>query len=219
MTFIHCKPKVLPELEVETTDKGRFYKLPNGELAASVTTILGASEDKKKIMEEWRKRVGNEEADRISRVACGRGTRMHQLCEDYLSNKEDYLKGSMPDASQMFKQIKPHLNKINNIHYMEDALYSEKYKIAGRVDCIAEYDGVLSVIDFKTSSKVKKKEWISSYFQQTTAYSLMVEELLGLTIDQVVVIIAVESGESQVFIESASNWKESLIEVINSYYG
>ena len=216
--FVHTKPKMLPDLEVTTTGNGRFYKLPSGRLAASVTTILGAGADKKKLLEDWRKRVGEEEANRISRVATGRGTRMHQLCEDYLNNGDNILKGSMPDAASFFNQIKPYINKINNIHYMEDALYSEKYRIAGRVDCIAEYDGVLSIIDFKTSSKTKKKEWISSYFQQTTAYSLMYEEHLGLPIDQLVVIMATESGTPQVFIESASNWKESLIEVIKDYY-
>lgn len=216
--FVHRKPKLLPDLEVTTTDNGRFYKLPSGTLAASVTTILGYGEDKKKSLLEWRKKVGEEEANRISRVACGRGTRMHKLCEDYLENKDNILKGSMPDAASFFKQIKPYVDKINNIHYMEDALYSEKYRIAGRVDCIAEYDGVLSVIDFKTSSKMKKKEWISSYFQQTTAYSLMYEEHLGLTIDQIVVIIATESGTPQVFIEQSSNWKESLIDIIKNYY-
>jgi len=216
MKFTHCKPKQLPSLEVKTSDKGRFYTLPSGNVASSVTTITGY--DKKDSLEEWRKRVGEEEANRVSRIATSRGTRTHKLCEDYLDNNPNFAFKAMPDSLSFFKQIKQFLDKIDNIHYMEDALYSEKYRIAGRVDCIAEYDGVLSVIDFKTSSKEKEKHHIHNYFQQATAYSVMYEELIGKQIDQIIIIIAVENGHPQVFIESAANWKQSLFDTIKSYY-
>lgn len=214
--FLYNKPKALPELKAVTTENGRFYELPSGQIVASVTTITGHS--KKHILEQWKKKVGEAEASRISRIAAGRGTRVHSLCESYLLNTEGYHKGSLPDALSLFKQIQPELNRINNIHYIEDALYSEKYRLAGRVDCIAEFDGVLSIIDFKTSSKEKKKEWIDNYFQQTSAYSLMYEEHLGVPIDQVVIIIANESGNAQVFVESAQVWKEPLLQTIRDYY-
>lgn len=214
--FTHCKPKQLPSLEAISNDKGRYYLLPSGCYAASVTTITGYA--KKDAIQEWRKRVGEEEANRVSRIAAGRGTRMHKLCEDYLDNTPNFMSKSMPDALSFFKQIKPFVDKIDNIHYMEDALYSEKHRIAGRVDCIAEYDGVLTVIDFKTSGKEKEKHHIDNYFQQVTAYSVMYEELTGTPIEQIAILIAVENGNPQVFIEKASDWKQQLFDTIKNYY-
>jgi ATP-dependent exoDNAse (exonuclease V) beta subunit len=211
--FIYCPPKKLEDLKSETINNGRFYTTPDGKKLPSVTTVLGAKG--KKAIYEWRQRVGAEEANRISRIASGRGTRMHTLCEKYLNNEE--LGKPMPDALALFNTIKPYLNRINNIHYQECALWSTRLEMAGRVDCIAEYDGVLSVIDFKTSSRIKTKEDIPAYFAQCVAYALMYEELIGVRIEQLVIIMAVEGGDPIVFVEPMRKHINTLLDYIHFY--
>jgi genome maintenance exonuclease 1 len=214
MIFNYCPPKNLQDLKSETFPDGkRYYTLDDGTRLPSVTTVLGAV--KKQSILEWRKRVGEEQANKISKVATTRGTNMHTLCERYLNNQA--LGEIMPDAKEMFLTIKPHLNKINNIHYQEQSLWSKKIEMAGRVDCIAEYEGELSVIDFKTSRKVKKKEWIEDYFWQTTAYALMYEELIGRPINNLVIIMAVLDEEPLVFKEKTSDHIDGLVKAIKFY--
>jgi genome maintenance exonuclease 1 len=214
MIFNYCPPKNLQDLKSETFPDGkRYYTLDDGTRLPSVTTVLGAV--KKQSILEWRKRVGEEQANKISKVATTRGTNMHTLCERYLNNQA--LGEIMPDAKEMFLTIKPHLNKINNIWYQEQALWSKQLELAGRVDCIAEFDGVLSVIDFKTSRKVKKREWIEDYFWQECAYALMLEEMIGQPIHQLVTIMAVQDSSPIVFIEKTEDHIEGLIKAIQFY--
>lgn len=215
--FIHCPPKPLPKLESKTLDDGkRYYTTPTGMILPSVTTVIGAK-GKQSIM-EWRQRVGEEEANRVSRFAAGRGTKMHNIVEKYLLNETIEWNNEMPDGVYMFRKIARELKNINNIHYMEEALWSERLGIAGRVDCIAEWKGKLSVIDFKTSQKEKKKEHIQNYFAQCTAYAMMYEELIGVPIDQIVVLMAVDEGVFQVFEEKTSEHIDSLFEYIKFYH-
>jgi len=214
--FNYCPPLDLQDLKSETFPDGkRYYTTPDGVRLPSVTTVIGAK--KKKAIMEWRDRVGAEAANKISKKATSRGTNLHSICEDYLNNRIDYHSGVMPDALEMFKSIRPYLDKINNIHYQEQALWSVDIGMAGRVDCIAEYDGVLSVIDFKTSRKVKKKEDIQDYFAQCVAYACMYEELVGKGIDQIVIIMAVEDSEPLVFIEKTEDHLNTLLEFIKFY--
>lgn len=214
--FNYCPPIQLQDLKSTTfTDGKRYYQLPDGTRLPSVTTVIGAKG--KQAILEWRKRVGEQEANRISRQASSRGTGLHTLCEKYLNNDPKYLLGSMPDALEMFKSIKPLLHRINNIHYQEQALYSTKIEMAGRVDCIAEFDGVLSVIDFKTSKRVKTKEDIDNYFAQCVAYACMYEELVGTPIEQIVVIMAVNDSEPLLFVEKTSDHLNTLLEYIRFY--
>ena len=214
--FNYCPSKDLQDLKSQTFPDGkRYYTLEDGTKLPSVTTVLGAK--KKEGILAWRKRVGEEEANRISRQATSRGTNVHTICEHYLNNKPGFSKGIMPDAVEMFKSIRPTLDKINNIHYQEVALWSKQLGLAGRVDCIGEYDGVLSSIDFKTSKKIKKREDILDYFWQTTAYALMYEELVGVPIHQLVVIMAVENEQPLVFIEKTSDHIQGLVDAI-AYY-
>ena len=213
--FRYVTPKEIPNLQSVTQPDGkRFYTLPSGKVVPSVTTVIGAM--KKKSIMAWRKRVGEEEANRISSQASSRGTNVHTLCEKYLNN-EPIPKDAMPDAAVMFRDLKPLLNRINNIHYQEQALWSERLEMAGRVDCIAEFDGVLSVIDFKTSKKIKTKEDIPDYFAQCTSYSLMYEELVGTPIDQLVVIMAVSDCPPLLFIEKTEDHINNLVEHINFF--
>jgi genome maintenance exonuclease 1 len=212
--FNYCPPKVLADLKSQTFPDGkRYYTTPDGVKLPSVTTVIGAK-GKQAIM-EWRKRVGEEEANRVSKKASSRGTNVHTLCERYLNNEP--LGMIMPDALEMFLALKPYLNRINNIHYQECALWSLKLGMAGRVDCIAEFDGILSVIDFKTSKRVKKKEDIDSYFAQCVAYACMYEELIGQGIDQIVIIMAVENSEPLIYIERTEDHINTLLEYISFY--
>ena len=215
--FTYCPPKLLQDLKSETFPDGkRFYTLPDGSILPSITTILSAQS--KEGIAAWRKRVGEAEANRVSAKASGRGTRVHNLCEDFIQNKP--LRESMPDAIEMFKTIKPVLEtRVNNIHYVEQSFYSKKIGSAGRSDLIAEFDGELSVMDYKTSAKIKYRENILSYFWQSTFYALAYEELVGTPINQIVIIMAVEDEKKPlIFIEKVEDHIEGLVEAIDYYH-
>ena len=209
----------LPELKQLETDEStgvRYYITPSGKKLPSVTTVLGHF--KKRAMIEWRNRVGHEEADKISTRASIRGTKFHNMMEGYLRGEENFLDGVMPDMKQSFRDMKETLDLIDNIHYIESPLYSEKLGIAGRTDVIAEFGKTLSIIDFKTSTKQKKEQWIENYFEQGTAYALMYEELVGNPIDQIVILIATDdSDEPQVFIRDKNQYIQNLLEKIHLY--
>ena len=212
--FNFCPPKELIDLKSETFPDGkRYYTLEDGTRLPSVTTVLGAQ--KKEAIMKWRKRVGEVEANRISKQATGRGTNVHTLCERYLNNAR--LGTIMPDALEMFQSLKPLLNRIDNIHYQECALWSKQLGMAGRVDCIGEFDGVLSVIDFKTSKRIKSLGDIEDYFWQTAAYSLMYEEMIGNPIDQLVIIMAVENEQPMIFIQKTEDHIPGLVKAIKYY--
>lgn len=211
--FNFCPPKLLTDLQSETLDTGRFYTLPDGTKLPSVTTVLGAQ--KKAGIIAWRKKVGEEQANKISRIATGRGTAVHTLCENYLNNEP--VKMGMPDAYEMFLSIKPILNRINNIHYQECALWSKQLGMAGRVDCIGEFDGKLAVIDFKTSKRAKTEAHIEDYFWQTTAYALMYEEMVGVPIDDIIIIMAVENDLPLIFKQKTSDHIHGLVKAIKYY--
>lgn len=211
--FTFCPPKPLEELKSESIDSKRFYTLPDGSKLPSVTTVLGAQ--KKDAIMAWRKRVGEEVANKISRKATSRGTNVHTLCERYLNNEK--LGTIMPDALEMFHTLKPLLNKIDNIHYQECALWSKQLGMAGRVDCIGEYEGVLSVIDFKTSKRIKSIVEIEDYFWQTSAYALMYEEMVGIPIDELVIIMAVEDSPPLVFKQKTADHIHGLVKAIQFY--
>lgn len=207
---------ILPELECETLPTGRTYITPEGNKYPSITTVLG--ELSKKGIMEWRKKVGEAKANAISTQASVRGTAVHQLAEDYLNNKPDWNKGAMPSNLHSFNQIKPILDsRVNNIWQQEVPLYSDRLQMAGRVDCIAELDGVLTIIDFKTSRKKKKKEWINNYFMQGTFYAAAFYERTGIAIKQTAIIISVDGEDPQIFVEPVHAYLESLMAARNHY--
>lgn len=213
--FKFCPPKQLEDLQSQTLPNGsRFYTLPDGTKLPSVTTVLGAQ--KKQAIMEWRKRVGEEAANQISGIATRRGTAVHTLCEQYLNNEKVVM--GMPDAYEMFLSIKPVLNRINNIHYQEAALWSKQLGMAGRVDCIGEFDGELSVIDFKTSKRIKTAAQIEDYFWQTAAYALMYEDMIGVPINNTVIIMAVENEQPLIFKQKTSDHIDGLVEAIIYYH-
>lgn len=220
MLFEHVKlPELQFDLQAQTTDSGRVYLTPSGKKYPSVTTVL--SHYNSRAIAEWRERVGNEEANKIAGRASRRGTKLHSVCEKYLLNEITEMKmhSMMPNIKELFLKIKPYIDKnITKVYTLEQALYSDHLRIAGRVDCIAEWDGVLSVIDFKSSTKAKKKESIGNYFMQCTAYAEMFYELTGTPIHQSVVLIGVEEEDGQVFIEKTSDYYVMLKEYIGRYY-
>lgn len=213
--FVDGLPE-LKQLDVDESTGQRFYISPNGVKLPSVTTVLGHF--KKKSLIEWRNKVGHEEADKVMYRASTRGTKFHNMLEGYLRNEEHFLDGVMPDMKQAFRDIQETLDLIDNIHYIESPLYSEKFGIAGRTDCIGEFAGVPSIIDFKTSLRQKKEAWIENYFEQGTAYALMYEELVGKPMNQIVIIISCDDSEQpQVFIRDKNHYVQNLMEKIHLY--
>ena len=217
--FNHVKlPQLDFDLKVETTDSGRLYATPTGEKYKSITTVLG-NHNKQAIM-EWRERIGAEEATKISTKAATRGTKVHKICEDYINNEIPELKMQMmmPDLKEMFFKIKPIIDeKLGDVYSQEQALYSHKLRIAGRVDLIGMWNGKLSVIDFKTSARQKEESYIQNYFMQCTAYALMFSELTGMWIDDIVVLIATGEGEAQLFERQIHDYRKPLMEYIDKY--
>ena len=166
---------------------GRYYETPSGAKYPSVTSVTRLHNLES--IQAWKDRVGEEEAGKISRRALARGNKIHSLAEKYLLNE-----GDMSDdfSKADFGQMLPYLDKINNIHCLETQLYSDHLQTAGTVDCIGEYEGKLTVIDFKTSAKLKKREWVKDYFMQCSAYAVMYEERTGTPIERLLLIINVE---------------------------
>lgn len=213
MTFIHEKIDGLDfELEAVTTESGRTYLTPKGNRYNSITTILKPYNQH--IIENWREAVGEEVANKISGIASRRGEAVHLACEKYLLNEMDFKfkQTMMPNIKQMFLQLKPHLDKsVGKIYAIEQPLYSDVLQVAGRVDLIAEWDGKLSIIDYKTSGKFKDANDIDNYFMQCTAYAIMFEERTGITIDHIVIAMAVESENTpQIFCREKKDYIDKL---------
>jgi genome maintenance exonuclease 1 len=216
MTFNHVEID-LPVLERRTIDGVRYYDIPDGDellLLVSITSVT--SFKNRQIFINWRKRVGAEEADKITKQATSRGTDMHTLVENYLQNID--LPPVQPLSEFLFKIAKENLNKLNNIYALEKSLYSKVLGIAGTVDCIAEYNGELAIVDFKTSKKPKPKEWIEHYFVQCMAYACMLYELTGIMVKKLVIIMACENGECVVYEEyDKQKYVKLLIEYIREF--
>ena len=206
--------KPIFKMFTETVQGKRFYVLPGGIKYPSITSVL--SERNNEGIARWRESVGDNVANNIMRNAARRGTAVHTLTENYLNNEELSKQAVLPTA--LFTILKSELDKINNIVMQERSLYSNKWGVAGRVDCIAEYDGKLSVIDFKTSTKDKKEEWVENYFIQTTAYCEMFEERYGKAIDQIVILIVTEEGSTQTFIKDKQDYLPLLKPAIEEFH-
>ena len=207
----------LPEIKATTTDGVRLYETPEGNHYPSITTVLSVRN--KKGLHDWRKRVGDDVANYVARKAANRGTAVHHMCEDYLNNdfdEEKHKKKFLPYV--LFNQLRESvLRKVNDIYSQEAGLYSDKYKVAGRVDCIAEYDGELSIIDFKTSSKERSDEWNESYYIQASAYAEMFEERTGIAINQVVILVVTEDGVVQEFVKNKTEYLPLLSDAIKEW--
>ena len=215
--FIHLanRPELSFGMRIENVNGKRNYVTPSGELYPSITTIL--SEFSKASIQAWRKRVGETEAIKISGKASRRGTRLHSVCESYIQNDDEFLAEELPHITELFKTIEPFLERIDNVHGVELGLYSDHFGVAGRTDLIAEFDGKLSIIDYKTSNRTKKKDWCESYFAQCAFYAVAYEELTKIPVPQVVVIIAVDNEQPQLFVEKRDDWIDKIWEAKKLY--
>lgn len=200
-------------LPVEQRSGMRFYKSPTGKWLPSVTTVTGWS--KREFFKEWRTKPGNQAE---SRRCLTRGNELHQIIEDYINNKEDIFKAKQPQNIELFKQLQPELHRIENVYAQEVPLWSDVVSVAGRVDCVAEFDGEISIIDFKGSTKTKKEEWIENYFRQATAYALMFQEKTDIKIENIVIMVACENGENQIFKKKPLDYVEGLYNDIKTFY-
>ena len=221
--FNHILLDELPTVTTETIDRKRFYVTPEGNKYPSVTTVLNVRKNKE--LWEWRKKVGEEVAGYIARTAAQKGTKVHHMCEDFLNNMhinfpdkwEEHKKNFFPWC--LFTQLKSVLKNIDNIHFQEAGLYSDKYGIAGRVDCIAEYNGKLSIIDFKTSTKSRNDDWNYNYYVQPSAYAEMYEERMGFPIDQIVILVVTDDGTVQEFVkEKEQMYLDTLKETLDIFH-
>ena len=192
-THVDCE---LPKLKRQNIDGARYYTV-NGRPMVSITSVT--SHWNKQIFVDWRKRIGEAEANRITRRATSRGTATHSLIENHLLNKE--VEFDKPSPKMLFLQAKETLKNINNIYALEKSLFSEELGVAGTVDCIAEYNGELSIIDFKTAEKPKPRDWIENYFVQAAAYACMFFERTGIPVKKLVIIMTCENGEVTVYEE------------------
>lgn len=203
----------IPKLERKTSaDGSRVYETPSGRAYPSVTTVTG--QHNKQAILDWRKRVGAEEANRISTTAAKRGTRIHTLCESYLNN--EFVEPNLFDT-ETFKAIKPYLNNIQDVHCLETPLYSDHLEVAGTVDCIAKYNGKMSVIDFKTSKRKKSRDDIHNYFMQCSAYAVAFEERTSVPVGKIVIIMAVDDDDTIIFEENRDTWINGFIDLRADY--
>ena len=203
----------LPKLTRASINGNRFYSTPDGRKYPSITTVVGFH-TKQGIL-AWRKKVGEEEANRVSRESANRGTKVHTICEKYLKNKPDYSDGHEEEHVSMFNRFQSEVDRINNIKCQETSLYSDQLGIAGTVDCIAEFNGKLSVIDFKTKRKEMRKEWTDSHFMQCAGYGKMWEEHTNIPIEQLVVLITTATGKCQVFVENQESYNQRIPQLRN----
>lgn len=215
------RPYEFSELKQLFVNGKRHYSI-DGKVYPSVTTVLSTLN--KDALEEWRQRVGTEQAEITSRQAANRGTQMHQLCEDYVGNKpnmEMRVASAMPNIIPLFKQIKPVLdNRLNLVYNMEVCLYSHKLRTAGRGDLLCQFDGKNTILDYKSSDKYKKEEWIENYFIQCATYAQCVYEMKGILFPQIAVVIAVESENvPQVFVRRTADYLNRVKEVFRNYHG
>ena len=205
----------LQDLQTENINGKRHYVTPDGNRYISITSLL--SNLSKADIQKWRERVGEAEANKISTKASRQGTRVHSICEAYIKNEYGYLDGKMPNEIDMFSSIQSLLDRIDNIHVTEGALYSDELQLAGRTDLIGEFDGNLSVIDYKTSRKIKTWEMCHSYFMQGAFYAHAYEERTGISVNNIVIIMAVENEKPLLFRETKDRWLSPLNEVRYKY--
>ena len=211
--FIELDKSVLPKTKGKRIDGFRFYDI-NGKNYPSITTVLGIRKSEQ--LKGWREKIGENVANWEMGRAARRGKSFHTLVEQYLKGETPSIRDVLPLG--LFKLLKPYIDQIDNIHLLEAIMYSKKLTVAGQVDCVAEYNGKLSVIDFKTANKERQEDWIENYFLQTTAYAHMYEETFGTPIEQIVILIASEDGTTQAFIKNKADYEKELGKAIQGFY-
>ena len=211
--FIELDKNKLPKTKGKRIDGFRFYNI-DGKNYPSITTVLGIRKTEQ--LKGWREKIGENVANWEMGRAARRGKSFHTLVEQYIKGETPSIRDVLPLG--LFKLLKPYIDQIDNIHLLEAIMYSKKLTVAGQVDCVAEYNGKLSVIDFKTANKERQEDWIDNYFLQTTAYAHMYEETFGTPIEQIVILIASEDGTTQAFIKNKADYEKELGKAIEGFY-
>ena len=211
--FVQIDEQVWPTTKGRRINGMRFYEV-DGQNFPSITTVLGALP--KPGLDAWRKNVGEDAAKWEMARAARRGKATHTLIEEFLYGKTPSIRDVLPLG--MFTLLKPYLAQVDNIHCLEKIMYSKKLTIAGQVDCIAEYNGKLSVIDFKTANKERNDAWNQNYYIQTSAYAMMYEELTGTPIDQIVILMACEDGTAAAYVKEKKDYIKDLEAAIKNFY-
>lgn len=221
-SFLQDRPdwvvSLLPPVDIEqiSIDGKRFYEVPGGNRYPSVTTVLSSLT--KEGIKEWEEKVGKEEADRIRKKATTHGTAVHALAESYLKNENVDITSVAPTVYSAFRNIVPFLKDIDTIYGIETPLYSHRLKTAGRTDLICSFKSLGTILDFKTSRKEKKEEWIENYFIQATAYSLMAYEMYDIKLKQIAIVIAVEDSPPQLFVKLVDQFIPKTLALFNTYH-
>ena len=211
--FIELDKTLLPKTKGKRIDGFRFYNI-DGKNYPSITTVLGIRKTEQ--LKGWREKIGEGVANWEMGRAARRGKSFHTLVEQYIKGETPSIRDVLPLG--LFKLLKPYIDQIDNIHLLEAIMYSKKLTVAGQVDCVAEYNGKLSVIDFKTANKERQESWIDNYFLQTTAYAHMYEETFGTPIEQIVILIASEDGTTQAFVKNKADYEKELGTAIQNFY-
>ena len=211
--FIELNKTLLPKTKGKRIDGFRFYNI-DGKNYPSITTVLGIRKTEQ--LKGWREKIGEGVANWEMGRAARRGKSFHTLVEQYIKGETPSIRDVLPLG--LFKLLKPYIDQIDNIHLLEAIMYSKKLTVAGQVDCVAEYNGKLSVIDFKTANKERQESWIDNYFLQTTAYAHMYEETFGTPIEQIVILIASEDGTTQAFVKNKADYEKELGTAIQNFY-
>ena len=216
--FNHVREISLKDIPTENIKGKRYYIVDDDIKYPSITTVMSTLPSKVKGLTDWRNKVGEKEANKISTQAARKGTVVHEIIEQYLDNKLDERRLN-PIAVESFRNIQPWLDKyVNDIYMQEASLWSQHLKVAGRVDCVGHFDGKPAIIDFKTARKPKKKEWISDYFMQSCGYSIMWEERTGIPITRLVIMITPTGSDPQIFVEHRDTWVKPLRDQIEYFY-
>ena len=211
--FIQLDESKVPQVKGKRVNGFRFYDI-EGKHYPSVTSVLSIR--KAESLKQWRINVTDKVADWEMGRAARRGKAFHTLVEQYIKGETPSIRDVLPIG--LFKLMKPYIDQIDNIHLLEAIMYSPKLTIAGQVDCVAEYNGKLSVIDFKTANKERQEDWIENYFLQTTAYAHMFEETFGKPIEQIVILLASEDGTVQTFVKNKADYEKELGKAIEDFY-
>ena len=211
--FLELDKTLLPKTKGKRIDGFRFYNI-DGKNYPSITTVLGIRKTEQ--LKGWREKIGENVANWEMGRAARRGKSFHTLVEQYIKGETPSIRDVLPLG--LFKLLKPYIDQIDNIHLLEAIMYSKKLTVAGQVDCVAEYNGKLSVIDFKTANKERQESWIDNYFLQTTAYAHMYEETFGTPIEQIVILIASEDGTTQAFVKNKADYEKELGTAIQNFY-
>ena len=209
----------LPRLEQIEIAGVRHYTAEGVGPYPSVTTVLGADPKKKEGLQKWRKRVGEEEANKVSHVASQRGTAVHQIMEDYILDQKPITKPmpvNLATAGDLKRMVDAY---VGDVKLVEGQLFSHHLRTAGTVDLVAEWDGKMAIIDWKTSKWAKKRDYINNYFMQEAAYAVMFEERTGIPVERLVTAVAYDqpNGGCQLFIENRDDWIDGFIELREMY--